>query len=92
MRHPSGVAVGVRQLLDAPPGWQCGPKIKAFLRGAKARTAEAHDEAPAQAIGLVTTMEAGGLSPIGLFDADSESRVAVPDNPEATVIARPSHR
>lgn len=39
---------------DFSPIEQCWSKIKAFLRGAKARTGDALDKALAQAIGLVT--------------------------------------
>jgi transposase len=39
---------------------QCWSKIKSFLRGAKARTADALDKALAQAIGLVTKADIRG--------------------------------
>ena len=39
---------------DLSPIEQCWSKIKSYLRGAKARTDEALDEALAQAIKLVT--------------------------------------
>ena len=45
---------------DFNPIEQCWSKIKAFLRGAKARTASALDEALAQAIGLVTKSDIRG--------------------------------
>ena len=59
-------ARGARVLWLAPyspdfnPIEQCWSKIKAFLRGAKARTAGALDEALAQAIGLVTKSDIRG--------------------------------
>lgn len=45
---------------DFSPIEQCWSKIKAFLRGAKARTADALDQALAQAIGLVTKADIRG--------------------------------
>ena len=45
---------------DFNPIEQCWSKIKTFLRGAKARTAGALDEALAQAIGLVTKSDIRG--------------------------------
>jgi transposase len=45
---------------DFSPIEQCWSKIKAYLRGVKARTAEALDEALAQAIGLVTRSDIRG--------------------------------
>ena len=45
---------------DFNPIEQCWSKIKTFLRGVKARTAEALDEALAQAIGLVTKSDIRG--------------------------------
>ena len=45
---------------DFSPIEQCWSKIKAYLRGAKARTAEALDKALAQAIGLVTKADIRG--------------------------------
>ena len=45
---------------DFSPIEQCWSKIKTFLRGAKARTAGALDEALAQAIGLVTQADIRG--------------------------------
>jgi transposase len=45
---------------DFSPIEQCRSKIKTFLRGAKARTASALDEALAQAIGLVTKSDIRG--------------------------------
>ncbi len=45
---------------DFNPIEQCWSKIKTFLRGAKARTAGALDEALAQAIGLVTKADIRG--------------------------------
>ena len=45
---------------DFSPIEQCWSKIKAFLRGVKARTTGALDEALAQAIGLVTKSDVRG--------------------------------
>jgi transposase len=45
---------------DFSPIEQCWSKIKAFLRGAKARTADALDKALAQAITLVTAADIRG--------------------------------
>lgn len=45
---------------DFSPIEQCWSKIKAFLRGAKARTADALDKALEQAIGLVTKADIRG--------------------------------
>ena len=45
---------------DFSPIEQCWSKIKAYLRGAKARTAEALDEALTQAIKLVTEADIRG--------------------------------
>jgi transposase len=45
---------------DFSPIEQCWSKIKTFLRGAKARTTRALDEALAQAIGLVTKADIRG--------------------------------
>jgi transposase len=45
---------------DFSPIEQCRSKIKAYLRGAKARTADARDAAPAQAINLVTKADIRG--------------------------------
>ncbi len=45
---------------DFSPIEQCWSKIKTFLRGVKARTADALDEALAQAIGLVTKSDIRG--------------------------------
>jgi transposase len=45
---------------DFSPIEQCWSKIKSYLRGAKARTAEALDQALAQAIGLVTRADIRG--------------------------------
>src|SRR5215218_112101 len=45
---------------DFSPIEQCWSKIKTYLRGAKARTADALDEALAQAIGLVTRADIRG--------------------------------
>jgi transposase len=45
---------------DFNPIEQCWSKIKTFLRGVKARTADALDEALAQAIGLVTKSDIRG--------------------------------
>ena len=45
---------------DFSPIEQCWSKIKAYLRGAKARTADALDEGLAQAIGLVTKADIRG--------------------------------
>jgi len=45
---------------DFNPIEQCWSKIKTFLRGAKARTADALDEALAQAIGLITKSDIRG--------------------------------
>jgi transposase len=47
-------------LVPYSPDEQCWSKIKAYLRGAKARTAEALNEALAQAIGLVTKADIRG--------------------------------
>ena len=45
---------------DFNPIEQCWSKIKTLLRGAKARTADALDQALAQAIGLLTTSDIRG--------------------------------
>lgn len=45
---------------DFSPIEQCWSKIKSYLRGAKARTAEALDKALEQAIGLVTKADIRG--------------------------------
>jgi transposase len=45
---------------DFSPIEQCWSKIKTFLRGVKARTADALDEALARAIGLVTKADIRG--------------------------------
>lgn len=45
---------------DFSPIEQCWSKIKAYLRGAKVRTADAPDKGPAQAIGLVTKADIRG--------------------------------
>ncbi len=45
---------------DFSPIEQCWSKIKTFLRGVKARTADALDEALTQAIGLVTKSDIRG--------------------------------
>ena len=45
---------------DFNPIEQCWSKIKTFLRGVKARTADALDEALAQAIGLITKSDIRG--------------------------------
>jgi len=45
---------------DYSPIEQCWSKIKAFLRGVKARTADALDHALEQAIGLVTKADIRG--------------------------------
>jgi len=45
---------------DFNPIEQCWPKIKTFLHGVKARTAEAHDEDLVQAIGFVTKSDIRG--------------------------------
>lgn len=45
---------------DFSPIEQCWSKIKSYLRGAKARTAQALDKALAQAIGLVTGTDIRG--------------------------------
>jgi transposase len=45
---------------DFSPIEQCWSKIKAYLRGVKARTADALDEAMAQAINLVTKADIRG--------------------------------
>ena len=45
---------------DFNPIEQCWSKIKTFLRGVKARTAEALDEALARAIGLITKADIRG--------------------------------
>ncbi len=45
---------------DFSPIEQCWSKIKTFLRGVKARTADALDEALARAIGLVTKADICG--------------------------------
>jgi transposase len=45
---------------DFSPIEQCWSKIKAYLRGARARTADALDKGPAQATGLVSKADIRG--------------------------------